>query len=71
MELSTAEKIRIILKRKGMTLAQLSDALGQSRQNFSQKMTRDNFGEQDLRAIAEKLGVKYESYFLLDDGSKL
>lgn len=71
MELSTAEKIRIILKRKGMTLAQLSEALGQSRQNFSQKMTRDNFGEQELKDIADKLGVKYESYFLLDDGSKL
>ena len=71
MELSTAEKIRIILKRKGMTLAQLSEALGQSRQNFSQKMTRDNFGEQELKEIAEKLGVKYESYFLLDDGSTL
>ena len=71
MELSTAEKIRIILKRKGMTLAQLSEALGQSRQNFSQKMTRDNFGEKELQEIAEKLGVKYESYFLLEDGSKL
>jgi len=71
MELSTAEKIRIILKRRGMTLAQLSESLGQSRQNFSQKMTRNNFGEKELQEIAEKLGVKYESYFVMDDGTKL
>ena len=66
MELSTSEKIRVILKRKGMTLAQLAEATNQSRQNLSQKLERDNFGEQELRLYAEKMGVKFESYFLLD-----
>ncbi len=71
MELSTSEKIRIILKRKGMTLAQLAESTGQSRQNLSQKMERDNFGEQELRLYAEKMGVQFESYFILDNGEKL
>lgn len=71
MELSTSEKIRIILKRKGMTLAQLAEATNQSRQNLSQKMERDNFGEQELRLYAEKMGVQFESYFILDNGEKL
>ena len=71
MELSTSEKIRIILKRKGMTLAQLAESTGQSRQNLSQKLERDNFGEQELRLYAEKMGVSFESYFVLDNGEKL
>lgn len=71
MELSTSEKIRIILKRRGMTLAQLAEATNQSRQNLSQKLERDNFGEQELRLYAEKMGVSFESYFVLDNGEKL
>lgn len=71
MELTTSEKIRIILKRKGMTLAQLAKATNQSRQCLSQKLERDNFGEQELRLYAEKMGVKFESYFLLDNGEKV
>ena len=71
MELSTAEKIRIILKRQGMTLAQLAEATQQSRQNLSQKLERNNFGEQELKAMAEKMGVQYESYFVFANGEKL
>ena len=71
MELSTSEKIRIILKRKGMTLVQLAEATQQSRQNLSQKLERNNFGEQELKLYAEKMGVQYESYFVMDNGEKL
>ena len=49
MELSTAEKIRIILKRKGMTVKELAELTGQSRQNLAQKLDRDNFDERELR----------------------
>ena len=71
MELSTAEKIRVILKRKGLTVKDLADLTGQSRQNLSQKLERNNFGEEELRLFAEKMGVRYESYFVLDNGDKL
>ena len=71
VELSTAEKIRVILKRKGMTVSQLAELTGQSRQNLSQKLERNNFGEEELRLFAEKMGVKYESYFVMENGDKL
>lgn len=71
MELSTAEKIRVILKRKGMTLSQLAELTGQSRQNLSQKLERNNFGEEELQTLAEKMGVRYESYFVMENGDKL
>lgn len=71
MELSTAEKIRVILKRKGMTVSQLAEMTGQSRQNLSQKLERNNFGEEELRMFAEKMGVQYESYFVMENGDRL
>lgn len=71
MDLSTSEKIRIILKRKGMTVSRLAELTGQSRQNLTQKLDRNNFGESELRDLAEKMGVRYESYFVLEDGNKL
>lgn len=71
MELSTAEKIRVILKRQGMTVSRLAELSGQSRQNLTQKLDRDNFGENELRDLAEKMGVKYESYFVMENGDRL
>ncbi len=71
MELSTAEKIRIILKRKGMTVKELAELTGQSRQNLAQKLDRDNFDERELRLIAEKMGVSFESYFILPNGDRI
>ena len=44
-----------------MTLAQLAEKTGQSRQNMSNKMSRDNFSEKELYAIAEALECTYEA----------
>ena len=42
MELTAKDKIKIILDRRNMTLTQLANAKGQSRQNMSNKMSRNN-----------------------------
>ena len=55
MNLTMGEKIRVILKRRRMTVAQLADLTNQTRQNLSNKLTRDNFQEQDIKVIAEAL----------------
>ena len=67
MNLSMGEKIRIILKRRGMTVAQLADLTEQTRQNLSNKLTRDNFQEKDLEVIAKALNCEYEAYFVMKD----
>ena len=71
MELSTAEKIRILVKRQGMTIKELAELTGQSRQNLTQKLDRNNFDEKELRLIAEKMGVRCESYFVLPTGDRI
>ena len=62
MELTFGEQIKIILKRKNMTIRMLAELLEQqsgkpmSRQNLTQKLNRDNFQEQDMKEIAQALG---------------
>ena len=61
------EKIKIVLKRRNMTLAQLAEKTGQSRQNMSNKMTRDNFSEKELLDIAKALICTFDARFILND----
>jgi transcriptional regulator with XRE-family HTH domain len=66
------EKIRVILKRRGMTVAQLADLTNQTRQNLSNKMTRDNFPEKELREIADALDCDLEITLVMrENGEKV
>lgn len=67
MSLSMGEKIKVILKRRSMTLGDLAEKTGQSRQNLSNKISRDNFTEKDLHTIAEALGCTYTASFIMKD----
>ena len=67
MALTAGEKIKILLKRRGMTLGDLADKTNQSRQNLSNKMTRDNFSEKEIKEIAEALDCEYEPIFMMRD----
>ena len=72
MALSTSEKIKILLKRRGMTLGDLSEKTNQSRQNLSNKMARDNFSEKEIKELASALDCEYEAYFVMrDSGEKV
>lgn len=67
MDITTSEKIKILLGRRNMTLGKLAEKTGQSRQNLSNKMARDNFSEAELKKIAEALKCEYRSTFYLPD----
>jgi len=62
MELSFGEQIKILLKRKNMTIKDLADLYTartgtlMSRQNLTQRLKRDNFPEQDMHILAALLG---------------
>lgn len=71
MSLSVGEQVKIIMKRQGVTFAQLAEALGQSRQNLSNKMGRDNFTETETKAMAAALGCNVAIIFTLPDGSTI
>ena len=62
MDLSFGEQVKVLLKRRGMTIKDLAAILEEqtgrptSRQNLTQKLGRNNFQEQDMREIARALG---------------
>lgn len=73
-DLSFGEQVKIILKRKGMTIKELAETIEErtgkvmSRQNLTQRLNRDNFQEQDMRLIAAILECPfYLSLFPLEN----
>ncbi|HFH0185099.1 TPA: helix-turn-helix transcriptional regulator [Clostridioides difficile] len=67
MSISFGEKIKIILKRKNMTIGELAEKTGQTRQNLSNKFSRDNFSEKEIREFAEILDCEFNFYFTMND----
>lgn len=57
MGMTTAEKIRLIVGRRGVTMGEVAEGTGQTRQNFSNKLKRDDFKESELSQIAEFLSL--------------
>lgn len=72
LELTFGEQVKIILSRKGMTIKELAELIEEhtgkkmSRQNLTQRLSRDNFQEQDMRMIAEILGCPLHLSILED-----
>lgn len=62
--LTTAEKIKVIMKHNNFTMTELANQLNCSRQNLSNKMSRNNFDERELTAIADVLGCELEINFI-------
>ena len=67
MKLSMPEKIKIIAGRRNMTMTDVANALGQSRQNINNKIARNNFTVNDLEKIAAVLGCTFSGEFILND----
>lgn len=67
MSMSIGEKIKVMMKRRSMTMTELAAVIGQSRQNLTNKMKRDNFTEEETRAIAEALGCSVSITFTMKD----
>lgn len=67
MTLSMGEKIKVILGRRNMTITQLAESLHTSRQNLSNKFSRDNFSEQELKQIANALNCEFIGNFKMLD----
>jgi len=68
-KLTTAEKIRILAKRKNKSLSDIARELNKTPANFLNQLARDDFRVSDLERIAAALGVRFE-YDFIDDIQK-
>lgn len=53
-----AKTIKMIIAYKGTSATETARKIGKSQTNFTQMLSRDNFREQDLLAIADALGCE-------------
>lgn len=70
--MAMAEKVRILLVKRKITVTDLAKRLGMSQSNLSNKLSRDNFNEKELQAIADALDCDLDIDFILrDTGEKV
>lgn len=67
MQLTTSEKIKVIIGRRNMTISDLAIKIGTSRQNLTNKFARDNFSEKEIEQIATALDCSFSINFTLND----
>lgn len=65
--MAMAEKVRILLVKRKITVTDLAKLLGMSQSNLSNKLSRDNFNEKELQEIAEALNCDLDIGFTLRD----
>lgn len=70
MPFTMSEKIRILIKRKKMTITELASVTGTTNQNLSNKLTRDNFSEKELQQIAKALGCRLKDFLFSRMGTR-
>ena len=65
--MAMAEKVRILLVKRKITVTDLAKRLGMSQSSLSNKLSRDNFNEKELQEIAEALNCDLDIGFTLRD----
>lgn len=68
MVINAAEKIRILMGRKNISMGDMAEKTGQSRQNLSNKMKRANFSESEIMQMAAVLGCTVDIQFIDENG---
>ncbi len=69
--MTTSDMIRELCDRMNISLAELCRRIGQTPQNFNKKLQRGTVSFDEMIAIADTLGVKYEQIFVLPDGVRI
>lgn len=69
--MTTAEMIKELCEQVNTSVSELARPIGQTHQNFNKKLKRETVTLDELRAIADVLGVKFEQAFILPDGNEI
>ncbi|HEM3687599.1 helix-turn-helix domain-containing protein [Streptococcus parasuis] len=69
--MTTAEMIKELCKRMNISVSELARRIGQTPQNFNKKLKRESVSLDELKAVADVLGVKFKQSFILPDGEEI
>ena len=69
--MTTAEMIKELCEQMNISVSELARRIGQTPQNFNKKLQRETVTLDELKAIADVLGVKFVQAFILPDGDEI
>ncbi|HFI0076656.1 TPA: helix-turn-helix domain-containing protein [Streptococcus suis] len=69
--MTTADMIKQLCEQMNISVAELARRIGQTPQNFNKKLKRETVTLDELKAIADMLGVKFVQAFILPDGDEI
>ena len=69
--MTTAEMIKELCEQMNISVSELARRIGQTPQNFSKKLQRETVSLDELKGIADVLGVKFVQAFILPDGEEI
>ena len=69
--MATSEQLKILCVKLNISVSELARRCGTSPQAFSQKMKREGFTPAELKEVADAVGRKYESSFILPNGKRV
>lgn len=69
--MKTSEMIRELCNKKNISVSELARRIDQTPQNFGKKLKRDTITLEELKKIADVMGVTFEQSFILPDGEQI
>lgn len=65
--MTTSDMIRQLCDKENISLAELGRRIGQTPQNFNKKLRRNTVSVEEMKEIADALGIIFEQRFILDE----
>lgn len=66
--MKTSDMIRELCNKKEISISELARRIGQTPQNFGKKLKRDTVSLDEMKQIADVMGVTFEQSFTFPDG---
>lgn len=69
--MQTSDLIRELCIKKNISVLELARRIGQSPQNFGKKMKWETVTLDEMKEIAEVMGISFEQSFVFPDGESI
>ena len=65
--MTVSEKIRLLARRRGITITALAGKIKMTRQNLNMKLKNDKFTTKEILKIAGVLNCSFDTVFVMND----
>lgn len=66
--MTTAEQIKVLCLRLGISVSEFARQIGQTPQNFNAKLKRNTISQSEIDVICKTFNITYKHFFQLSTG---